>query len=222
MPPTRPAPLPYSNTCRFGAATLVCKRLRELCLSPQLLGSVAFYVGQPVTAVPRLRALLHFLLAHGRQVRELDVYQPPLNGLPAEQQLQEAAVWLGACLAACSGPGSSLSRLVLSDVPQPSLGLPPGLTALRELQLGRSKRPLRLPPGLQQLSCLTELHLVGRPIVLEHGAQLPASLLQLCLADRRSEQLPRQVGRGSVWPFSLQRLRLWFAHNRVYLGSATH
>lgn len=184
--------------CRFGTAALVCKRLRALCMSPQLLGTVSFDARQPVTAMPRLQALLRFLLAHGQHVRELVAFEVSLDGLPEAQQ-QEAAALLPACMTACGGPASRLNSLILADVPLPSLDWLPGLAALRELQMGCEHRVLRLPPGLHHLSCLTRLSLSGSTVELESGAPLPTSLLQLNLIDEHSESLPSQARQGSVW-----------------------
>ena len=176
--------------CRIRTICLVNKRLRELCLSLPLLGSLVVDIGG-ARALPRTVALRQFLAAHAAHIRELDLHIGSPHGLPAAQQMVLSAAVAG-CMVACAAAGA-LQQLNVSAATHPySTSWLPQLTALRKLRLGNPQRPLQLPEGVSRLMALQDAELAGAPVELEGG--LPPSLTSLFLQDPVSTEMPRQVG----------------------------
>ncbi|KAL4428075.1 hypothetical protein ABPG75_002164 [Micractinium tetrahymenae] len=170
---------------RFRHAALVCKRWRELCLSPVLLHCV---VVRAVSApLPRYRALLSFLAAHAQHVRQLELR----SYSHTDEEAVAAAVT--SCLAACGTAGALQDLQVGLWTPQSSTdSWLPSLTSLRRLRLGTVARPLQLPHGISRLQALRDAELTGCPLELGY-VRLPPSLTGLCLRDMASTALPHQL-----------------------------
>ena len=112
------------------------KRLRELCLAPQLLRTlhVQIFSTDGSAVVRRSQALLELFTAHARHVRRLHLdVQLPAAASDA-QQLETAALVTG-CLAACGAAGGELETLLISsETPLGSTAWLSGLTNLQRLR----------------------------------------------------------------------------------------
>lgn len=191
FPTPTQTPSPQTQTLyRLLRCALVCRRLRALCLSPQLLHALEARIAGP-RVLPRTHALAAWLASHGRhiQVLKLDV-QPPAPDAAACAEL-EAAV--SACLAAAAATARGLQRLQLVHaVPRGPATWLLQMTALQDVMLfGNLSAPLHLPSGLAALTSLRRLGLSGRPLILD--GELPPSLTYLLLAGNGTQALPPQV-----------------------------
>lgn len=130
---------------RFQHVALVCHRLRDVCLAPELLHHVIMLVqyssssspGQPAPPdpLPRLQALLSWLRragdgrrSHGSHVQRLDIC--------IHSQSEEVAALVTQCLETCCMSGGSLQQLKVDRW-----------------------TPACVPPGIAAMSCLERLHI---------------------------------------------------------------
>lgn len=186
----------------------VCRRLRALCLAPQLLRSLEFQSCQEDRGQPaRLASLLLFLQRHGASVSSLQLWVDPMVPDPdAPPTLLDPAPELTACLGMCGAlPELRELTLELIGFEWGRLSWLVGVTRLTSLRLKRGASFEDAPTSLELLSRLTalrELHLSGtlRPRDDAPPTQpcLPPSLTALCLegdlgADT-DRDLPPQVG----------------------------
>jgi len=163
-----------------------------------LLRSIDVLLGSLLAALPRLRALHAFLVAHAWHVQVLHLATQPCMSELSSAEREEAAELVALDLLACGGTGSSLERLVVSgsSIPLASLAWLPSLTALQELSLATHERPMRLPTGISRLHHLTLVRLAAAPLQMEAGCRLPVSLSRLALQDTVSEAMPPQVSQA--------------------------
>lgn len=179
------APATSLPRCRLRSAGLVSKRFAALSCSPELLRSVD--VGRLI-GVSAVQSLTAWLARHGKHVRELsfDCYDPyfghRLWDVHEEEAVTEAAV--AACMTA-AGTAGQLADLAASGIR--STDWLSALRSLRQLCLSSDSIsvPLRISPAISSLTALTSLSLYGDPIAFEAGAQLPASIEELCLSDSK-------------------------------------
>lgn len=211
--------------CRLSTVCLACKRLRRLCLAPQLLRSIQLQATElrVELCVAVSQSLQHFLERHAQHVRHLTLrlryshiseemkqHSPPLGAA--------VAGCVAACAAASSGGGSGgLEQLVLSaetDAAQVDLARwLPGMTRLQALWIGRDSGALALPLAISQLSALRELGLRASAFGVRADFLLPASLTRLHVCGPWVPDLLRHQVR------SLARL-LWGVEGRVVSSCA--
>ncbi|PRW45179.1 lactation elevated 1 [Chlorella sorokiniana] len=177
---------------RLASLAFVCKRLRQLCLAPELLRSVQLAVWGPA-ALPRGCSLQRFLEQHGQHVRRLTLQlqlQDPQEEaffriMPESHAQLGAAVagCLAACAAASSGGGGGLEELVLSPSTDMSQADAeqwlPHLPRLQVLWMGRETDALALPAAISRLTALCELGLRGLAFPNCDAIRLPPSLTRL-------------------------------------------
>lgn len=171
--------------CSFLRAAPACKRLQQAALAPALLHTISVSAAGPAV-VPRLSALLGFLMAHAAHVRSLTLEVADVN-----DARDEVAALLAGCLSICGAAGR-LERLEVTSAA--SLGSPAwlsGLTALRQLRLSTKRTRLQLPVGISRLTALAECDLAAAHLRLG-SVLLPCSLTRLRLEDT--------LGRGSAPP----------------------
>lgn len=184
---------------RFQHVALVCHRLRDVCLAPELLHHVIMYSSSsspgppaPPDPVPRLQALLSWLRragdggrSHGSHVQRLDIC--------IHSQSEEVAALVTQCLETCCMSGGSLQQLKVDRwTPVADASCVARMTRLTALTLGCFEQPVQLPAGLSQLTALKVAALSGGPLMLE-GPCLPTSLTSLFLYDPSSTAMPTQV-----------------------------
>ncbi len=125
---------------------LVNKRLRGLCLEPQLLGELEVTIsggsGGCAAVVQRTRSLLGLLIGYGRHVCQLDLDVRLPEDAP-EQHWQEVAALVSSCLAACATAGQLQELRISEATPLGSTAWLSGLTSLHTLSgLGECEGPL--------------------------------------------------------------------------------
>lgn len=123
-------------SCRLQDVALVNKRLSGLCLAPQLLQTlqVAITSGDGPAVVQRTQSLLELLTAHGGHVRHLDL-DVQLPEVATDEEHNEVAALVTACLAACAAAGGGPETLLFSaDTPLASTAPLAGLTRLQKLE----------------------------------------------------------------------------------------
>lgn len=170
---------------------LACKRLRQLCLAPELLRSIQLAAWGP-DALPRAQSLQRFLERHARHVRHLTLHlqlQDPQEELPfaiGPEPLGELDAAVACCLVACaaaSSSGAGLEELVLAHATDMSLTDAeqwlPRLTRLQVLWMGRETEALALPAHLSRLTALRELGLRAMAFPSYDEVRLPTSLTRL-------------------------------------------
>jgi len=185
--------------CRLKSVALVCRRLRALCLHPDLIRSITASIAGP-RVLPRLRSLLAFLEAHAHSVHRLSLDvsagDAPEGPLHSQQQSDELAELAAGCLAAIAA-GRAVEFLSTSETtPLASAAwlLEPGLCQLKYLDMGSPLHPLALP-DLSSLVSLQMLGLTGSSVQLapQAGSALPPSVTCLKLRDLQSTELPHQA-----------------------------
>lgn len=166
--------LPQSE--RFKHISLVSQRLRQLCLSPELVRTVSVTLthrrpANPSQACPLHRAasLHRFLETHAAHVCSLELHLSLHRSLDGPSSAQLAAL-LHACMAACAAKGQLEHLVVRSSQALGSTDWLPALTSLRRLELRCPGHELQLPEGLLvSLTALTEAALEGSPMRLVAG-----------------------------------------------------
>lgn len=198
--------------------SLVCQRLRQLCLAPELLRSVQL-AAWGLSAPLRCRSLQLFLAQHAQHVRRLTLHaqlQDAAEEIPLpvepEQQAQLGAAVAG-CLAACAaaaGDHAGLEQLVLSSATDVSQADAeqwlPRMQQLRVLWLGRESDAVALPAAISHLTALRELGLRAQAVTCNGALCLPASLTRL------------QVSGGAATELIGQQVRLSRLCNAPVLG----
>ena len=190
----------------------MCRRLRSLAHSPQLVHSIDVAFGR-TNALSRLRAFCSWLLQHAAgAVRHLAVtlHRGKLSGskLSAEDAA-EAAALLAGLVAACGAAGGLEELRLKLNIPFRFSSLMAALRHLKRLDV-HIDHAVQVSASLVPLTAMQELSLNGWPLRLLPEARLPASVTKLQLSGDGSEALPPQV---TIHLLSHCWMLAWCAHS---------
>jgi len=166
---------------------LVCKRLRALASSPELLRKLSV-TWSGVQELEPARGLLAWLPLRARHVREVQLQFTLEEGdwEGASAACNEAVAVLASCLTLLAHEGLEQLRV---DIPWlPTVAWLPLMPGLRRATVNIGNDMMSIGRGLHSLTQLRSLELQAGPVVFETSARLPPSLTSLTVHDSSAEE----------------------------------